>query len=212
MQLLTTSNKDVRFDHLRSNPAAERFIPAILPWVLQAWSPYIEWLLGGRVAARRTIESWMRRASSEVSVWRSTALLHREEPVGAFIALGARELRVCRAADALAALGTSDPEGREALTARMAEAKGLFQPVEADCFYLSKMGVAPTWRRRGLGRELLGGFLEQGRASGFKRFRLDVYEGQVEAIGLYRSEGFELLSRGATRDGRLRYQAMILER
>src|SRR5688500_16459560 len=49
---------------LAAEPAPERFISSVLPWVLEAGDPYFGWLLGERELATR-IERWMHRPSSE---------------------------------------------------------------------------------------------------------------------------------------------------
>jgi GNAT superfamily N-acetyltransferase len=208
----TTFDRVGLFGDVGSQADEDRLVPVVLPWVLEAGSPYFEWLLGGASVARKTIENWMRRPSSEISIRRTTIILHGGSPVGAFIALDPSELRTCRAADALAALRDVDPGERGTFLPRMAEAKRMLQPVDEDHFYLSKMGVASDRRRRGIGRKLVREFLEQGRASGFRRFRLDVHAQNTIAIGLYRSEGFESVAEGSAADGKLRYIAMATER
>jgi ribosomal protein S18 acetylase RimI-like enzyme len=211
-QPLTMFDRDVHLGDVRSHADVERLVPAVLPWVLEAGSPYFEWLLGGASAARTTIGSWMRRPSSEVSIQRTTIMLHGGSPVGAFIALDPSELRACRAVDALAALRDVDPGERGAFLSRMAEAKRMLPPVDDDHFYLSKMAVASDRRRRGIGRKLVREFLDQGNASRFRQFRLDVHAQNTLAIKLYRSEGFEVVAEGSAADGKIRYIAMTLER
>jgi ribosomal-protein-alanine N-acetyltransferase len=69
----------------------------------------------------------------------------------------------------------------------------LFRSV-ADEAELLLLAVAPSHRRRGIGRELLTNFLERARSLGVSRVHLEVREGNP-AIEMYRSAGFSPIGR-----------------
>ncbi len=56
---------------------------------------------------------------------------------------------------------------------------------------IKRMYTRPEARGRKLGRAVLNGLLEWGRAHGFKQLVLETGDLQAEAIGLYESAGFE---------------------
>ena len=56
------------------------------------------------------------------------------------------------------------------------------------------LGVAPEFRRRGIGRKLLDHFLDQAQETGVSRVHLEVREGNP-AVVLYRHAGFTLAGR-----------------
>ncbi|WP_291427119.1 GNAT family N-acetyltransferase [Deinococcus sp.] len=55
---------------------------------------------------------------------------------------------------------------------------------------IKRMYTAPAARGRGLGREVLGGLIEQGRRLGYDRLVLETGDLQTAALGLYESAGF----------------------
>jgi GNAT superfamily N-acetyltransferase len=55
---------------------------------------------------------------------------------------------------------------------------------------VKRMYVRPAVRRRGVGRALLSALLDEARAIGYRRVRLDSTRFMVEAHALYRSCGF----------------------
>ncbi len=55
---------------------------------------------------------------------------------------------------------------------------------------MKRMFVRTDLHGRGVGRALSAGVIDAARSMGFERMRLDTSVGQVEAIGLYQSEGF----------------------
>ena len=75
----------------------------------------------------------------------------------------------------------------------------------ADESELLLLAVAPSHRRRGIGRRLLEHFLEQARADGATRVHLEVRDGNP-AIEMYRGAGFTPIGRRRnyyhTSDGR----------
>lgn len=194
--------------HLAAEPAAERFIPTVLPWVLDAGNPYFDWFFGKGEAPRR-IERWMYRPSSEVAVRRAVVAELDGDVVGGYIAVDGRELSVCRVADAVAALAEAGKQAA-ALRARMEAARGLFWTVSAGDLYLSKLGLVNQYRGRGIARRMVEGFLEYGRARGFDRFCLDVHARNDRAIELYRLAGFQVISETVVPGTSLGYLAMAL--
>lgn len=64
----------------------------------------------------------------------------------------------------------------------------------ADEAELLLLAVAPSHRRRGIGRTLLDHFLEQARGLGLARVHLEVRDGNP-AIDMYRSAGFSPIGR-----------------
>jgi ribosomal-protein-alanine N-acetyltransferase len=80
---------------------------------------------------------------------------------------------------------------------------GLSQPLAAYCFFwllgpeihLLNLAVRPEYRRRGLGRRLLGAMLDIGHRAGGKYVFLEVRQNNREAQGLYLSSGFTVTGR-----------------
>jgi GNAT superfamily N-acetyltransferase len=62
---------------------------------------------------------------------------------------------------------------------------------DAETAEIRRMYVAPPARGRGIGRKLLHRLLEAAEELGYARVRLETGDGQLEAINLYRSAGFE---------------------
>ncbi|AKU92581.1 GNAT family N-acetyltransferase [Vulgatibacter incomptus] len=60
---------------------------------------------------------------------------------------------------------------------------------------LAAMGITPAFRGRGIGRELLARLLDEARARGDVRMRLEVIESNEPAVRLYRSAGFTVMRR-----------------
>lgn len=69
----------------------------------------------------------------------------------------------------------------------------LFRSV-ADEAELLLLAVAPTHHRRGVGRRLLGDFLERARNDGVARVHLEVRDGNP-AVAMYRAAGFSPVGR-----------------
>jgi ribosomal protein S18 acetylase RimI-like enzyme len=58
--------------------------------------------------------------------------------------------------------------------------------------YVQDMYVAPQTRGRGLGRDLMEAVMRRSRERGGSYVKLAVYDGNEQAIGFYRSLGFEV--------------------
>lgn len=65
----------------------------------------------------------------------------------------------------------------------------------ADEAQVGMVAVRPEAVRRGLGRVLLGGLLEEARAAGCVKASLEVGEGNLPARRLYETEGFRIVGR-----------------
>jgi ribosomal protein S18 acetylase RimI-like enzyme len=77
---------------------------------------------------------------------------------------------------------------------------------------LAAMGIAPEARGQGAGRALLVRVLEDARARGDERMRLEVFESNTPARALYEHNGFQLVRRLVGYEGhRLLPQAGALE-
>ena len=201
--------KTFRIVHGHSDP--EKYISKVLPWIHEAGNPYFDWVFGGREAALRTIASWMRRASSEISISRMSLLLEGDRSVGGFIALGGAELALCRKADTRALLKEANSQRRSDLIARMESVRGLFPRVASDEFYLSKMAVAPDFRRTGLGRRMVSEYLSVGRAAGFRRFKLDLWAENRGALRLCESLGFKVVQESVSVELDVKYFSLVRE-
>lgn len=64
-----------------------------------------------------------------------------------------------------------------------------------DAAYLHLIGVAPSCRRTGVGRELMSRYEAWSRSVGADRLLLDVRVSNETAQALYRALGFEILTR-----------------
>jgi ribosomal protein S18 acetylase RimI-like enzyme len=58
--------------------------------------------------------------------------------------------------------------------------------------YVQDMYVAPEMRGRGLGRDLMEAVVRRSRERGGRYVKLAVYDGNEQAIGFYRTLGFEI--------------------
>lgn len=66
---------------------------------------------------------------------------------------------------------------------------------DAETGEIRRMYVVPEHRGRGLSRQLLGALEGEASGLGYERVRLETGVRQHEAIGLYRSAGFEPIER-----------------
>lgn len=199
------------FQSVADAPKPHDIVPDALPWILEAANPYYEWLFGDPKLTAKILEAWTRRATSEFSIMRAQLLLCDCQVAGGFIALDGIALRRARKADAVALLSAVPASDRSGLARRLANASDLFSRVGDDEYYLSKMGLHPTYRGKGYARELLARYVDNGKASGHVRYRLDVSAGNVSAIRRYEEFGFQFASRAQTKDGALEYCSMTFQ-
>lgn len=78
------------------------------------------------------------------------------------------------------------------LDQRMAELYSSFPEEPRACWTIDHVAVLPADRRLGLARALVERQFARGRAAGFHQCKLDVFSGNVRAIALYQSLGFEV--------------------
>jgi len=196
---------------LAGDPEPERYVKDVLPWVHEAGCPYFDWFFGDAEAAQATLDSWMRRPSSEVFAGRMTLLTDGDRAIGGFIALGGAELESCRGADTIAAIKDAGRDGLTELRERLEAGKELFVSVGHGDFYLSKIGVLDEFRGRRLGTMLLQRYLADGEEAGFRRFRLEVWSGNEPAIRFYRGFGFDVVAESTSPRAGLTYVSMLRE-
>ena len=198
--------------HLSGRERPQRYIPEVLPWIHDAGNPFYDWFYGGGGETRHVLGEMMRRPSSEMWIGRVNLMTVQDEPVGGFIANPGQELSRCTTADVLALLKRAPASERAEAAERIKKALGVFPPVGADEYFLSSIGVRADCRRRGHGKRLVEAYLAQGRAAGYRRFRLNVQAENRPAVHLYESFGFEVTSEPMAAQGRMKYWAMTLTR
>lgn len=195
-------------------PSLRGFVPTLQPWIHEASNPFADWYFGDEQTAAAFIGHWLVRASSEIYLGRAMLMLdERRQPLGCVIGMAGGELSDCRTADfaALCEALQSHPEADEIAAQTIEVSRELFPPVAPDEFYISRVVVAPTRRRCGVGRAMLGHAIEAQRTRGFKRFRLDVSADNNAAIRLYDSLGLRPVGSARSEDAELEYHAMVLE-
>jgi ribosomal protein S18 acetylase RimI-like enzyme len=92
---------------------------------------------------------------------------------------------------ALREIGWSD-EAIQNLQRRMSELYSCFPPEPCGYWTLDHVACLPGFRRGGLVRSVVLRSIERGKALGFRRFKLDVYRGNIAARKLYERLGFRL--------------------
>ena len=102
-----------------------------------------------------------------------------------------------------------DSQGRSDLLAHRGAVRDLFPCVDAEEFYLSKMGIAADFQGMGLVRLLPLEYLNAGRAAGFHRFRLDVWAENKPAYRLYESRGFQVVRASSSTEAGMKYVSMV---
>jgi ribosomal-protein-alanine N-acetyltransferase len=84
--------------------------------------------------------------------------------------------------------------------------------IAADEMHIHNLVVAPEERRHGHGQRLLDEALDWGARSGARRAFLEVRQGNVPALELYRRAGFEAVSVRRDYYDRPREDALVLRR
>lgn len=180
----------------------------IVPWVREADRPYYDVFLRG-TDLDRIIARWLRRNSSELALRRTRLLIADDRIAGGYIAVAGGDLSGCRQADLLDLAREMSDHSYTDLRARMDDLDDLFAPVEEHDFYLSKLGVLPRMKGRGLNKELMDDCLHRARQGGFGRVRLDVAEEREQTRAFYETYGFEPIYRGKAKQSDLRYLSMV---
>ena len=191
--------------------ASEDLVDELVPFVEEAGNPYFDWFFGDPAHARSCLGAWMRRPSSEIWIGRVTLFTLEDRVIGGLIAIPGSEVKGCRTADAVAALGSCGAGGKAEIIDRIRAARGVFAPVQADAFYASKAWLIPSLRGRGYGARFMRQFLAAGESQGFRRFQLDVWAGNRSAIRLYEALGFKAIADSISDETSLRYMSMIRE-
>lgn len=186
----------------------ETAVEAILGWLYEASNPYWEWLWGSPSVALTQLATWVRRPSSEVSASRVTSICESDVFLGGYIALSGSDLQYCRKADLLALLSFLQQNQSEAMMLRIRRAKSLFVSPSEDEFYLSRLGVNPSFRGQGVGHQLVEKYIKDGQKQGFTRFRVNVSGDNEKAIQLYLTAGFLVETEIAIEETSIRYYSM----
>ena len=176
-------------------------------WILDAGSPQLEWLYGDR--ARELVEAYLDSERSELWAGHVTALIDGDAVTGGYVALDGGEVARRRRADMTQLVKWTPPEERQELRRRLSH--DVYLPVDPSHRFLSKIGVLPAWRGRGLGGELLDAFMRESFERGYECVRLDVRRGSV-AHGLYERRGFRAIGARTLEPLGVEYVAMVLER
>jgi ribosomal-protein-alanine N-acetyltransferase len=183
----------------------------LLPWVLAASRPWVDWLFADVGRARAALQSWMRRPSSEVFAGRVVRLVDGDQTLGGYIAVPGSDLSRYRMADAVAAAQAAGREGRYEMSRRLQAGTELFSEPHEDELYLSRIGVLPEARRSGHGSRLLHDCVDGAVRGGSRRVRLDVWEGNTAAVAFYRAHRFRELDRRTSRAAGLTYLSFGFE-
>ena len=203
-------NHPVQFAWGHKTPRVEAKIQDIIPWIHEGGRPFFDVFLAG-ADPQRTLRRWLMRRSSEFSLHRTRLLLFDGRIAGGYITLAGRDLPAARQADLLDLAREIQDHTYGDLRERMDDLRDLFAPVEDNDFFLSRLGVLPSFQGRGLDQHLLDDCLRRARQGSFRRVRVDVPEGHHPLRDLLRSYGFRAVYRGKSPLTNLRYLAMVCD-
>jgi ribosomal protein S18 acetylase RimI-like enzyme len=216
LRLLTSvpgnpQHKMVNLLKLTTAAEVERYSAKMSEWVFETSAQLFVSLFGDGDIARRALQQWICRRSSEFSGLSATMAFSDSCPAGLVIALPGGEISGRRRADLLALIAMSAPERRAILRDQLRDLSNATARVGPADYYIRTLAVASKYRRSGIGRTLIEQALADGQAAGLRCFRLDVESDNEAAINLYRSLGFSQFTKAASAR-RLRGYSMVLER
>lgn len=181
---------------------------SILPWIEAAGNPYYDWLFQDPATTTFFMKLWIRNRQSEIFIARIQALFIDDQIAGGLIALNGEDLFKCRKADTKYLIIKTNLEQRKEMILRLSSSEGLFPTVSEDEYYLSKIGINPSFRGKRYGSLLMDKYLEQGAKSGLNKYRLDVFAENQIAIKCYEKYGFKIDKETTTKNGELKYFSM----
>jgi ribosomal protein S18 acetylase RimI-like enzyme len=187
---------------------AKKIDQSILPWIKAAGNPYYDWFFQDPEISHKFIRLWIRNPQSEIFIARIHALFVDGQIAGGFIALNGENLLKCRKADMKYIVTKTNLEQRKKMMLRLSLSEGLFPTVSKDEYYLSKIGINPSFKGKGYGSVLMDKYLEQGVKRGLNKYRLDVFAKNQIAIKCYEKHGFKIDKETTTKNGELKYFSM----
>lgn len=191
--------------------AVQEHTPKISRWIFDSGPRFFEALFGNADQAIESLGAWVERDSSEFCGLQATLACVDAAPAGMFIGVRGDEISRRRRADLLALVQNTPPSERARLRAKLEEIAGLTATVDASDYYIRTLAVDPLQRRRSVGRRLLERALEEARAKGFARVRLDVDSDNAVARQLYAGVGFASIYEGAAPSLGLHMQSLALK-
>lgn len=206
---MTQPSDDIQIVWGHKTPNIERKLHDILPWIHRAGRPYYDVLFEG-VDTEDILAKWLDRRSSELSLRRMRLAVVDDRIGGGYVACAGSDLPGCRQADILDLARSADDYDYSDLRQRIDDLSGLFAPVEAHDFYLSKLGVLPRVEDHPVERALIDDCIQRARHGGFGRVRTDVAEGD-DQMGLFEAYDFEPIYRGKSKESGLCYRSMVLD-
>jgi ribosomal protein S18 acetylase RimI-like enzyme len=156
-------------------------VASVVPLIYEAAADYFNLLFGNRDDALEKLTSWSTRPTSEYSILRATGLMHDEHCSGVVIGLSGKERNDCHKADVLALLNSRAFRRRPLSRVGFEALRDSLPQVPLDAYYIPAISVASEWRGHGLGRRLMQTAIENGQASGYNSFRLDVRADNIPA-------------------------------
>ena len=207
---MTNRSEQVQIVWGHKTSKVEQKMADIVPWIYEADRPYFDIFLDG-TNPRQVLARWLQRRSSEISLRRARLLIADDRIGGGYVAVAGSELRGCRQADLLDLARSMGDHSYSDLRARMEGLSDLFAPVEEHDFYLSKLGVMSRVEGRGLSYRLMDDCVRRADQGGFGQVRVDVPEHYEETVEWYQTYGFQPIFRGKTKDGSLKYLAMVFD-
>jgi ribosomal protein S18 acetylase RimI-like enzyme len=168
----------------------ENYVAPVVPLIYEAAVDYFNLLFGSREDALEELMHWSKRPTSEYSILRATGLMQDEDCSGIVIGLGGKDRNDCHKADILALLKSRAFHKRSLSHVGLEALRDSLPQVAVDVYYIRAISVAPKWRGHGLGRWLMQIAIENGRAGGYNRFRVDVRVDNTAARCLYETLRF----------------------